>query len=138
MSAILILVLRILMIVSLYIFLGLSLFVMWKNINHAAKEKSISELPTLKISVQGDAKKSISFSQLEIFLGRDPQNDYQIKDEGASGSHARIYFKNSQWLVEDLQSTNGTFLNGERILASTIILPNDIIRIGSQQFSVYF
>lgn len=56
-----------------------------------------------------------------IYLGRSPENDIQIKDKSVSRKHLRIQKKGDEgvFLVKDLKSTNGTFVNGKKIDPST-------------------
>jgi hypothetical protein len=49
-------------------------------------------------------------------LGRSHENHIQIRDKGASRQHLKIHRKNGQFFVEDLNTSNGTLLNGERII----------------------
>jgi pSer/pThr/pTyr-binding forkhead associated (FHA) protein len=49
-------------------------------------------------------------------LGRSPENHVQIKDRGASRQHLKIHRKNGQFFIEDLNTSNGTLLNGDRII----------------------
>ena len=51
----------------------------------------------------------------ELVIGREPGVDLLIDLPGVSRRHARIFIQNAQYLVEDLGSSNGTFLNGERL-----------------------
>jgi pSer/pThr/pTyr-binding forkhead associated (FHA) protein len=44
--------------------------------------------------------------------------------------HARLSYQNNQWWIEDLNSTNGSFLNNERIDTSTVIVDGDILQCG--------
>jgi pSer/pThr/pTyr-binding forkhead associated (FHA) protein len=53
-----------------------------------------------------------------------------ISDEFASGKHARFWVARGRWYVEDLGSTNGTWLNGRRIHAAQLLKKGDKIRIG--------
>jgi pSer/pThr/pTyr-binding forkhead associated (FHA) protein len=69
-------------------------------------------------------------------IGRDAQNDLALPDDPmVSHQHARIRQEGDTYIVEDLQSTNGTFLERElkvtRITAPQLLLPNDVIRVGS-------
>jgi pSer/pThr/pTyr-binding forkhead associated (FHA) protein len=69
-------------------------------------------------------------------IGRDAQNDLALPDDPmVSYQHARIRQVGDTYVVEDLQSTNGTFLERElkvtRITSPQLLLPNDAIRVGS-------
>lgn len=51
----------------------------------------------------------------ELTVGRAGDNDFQLGDDYASSRHARLFRRGSDWFVEDLDSRNGTFVNGVRI-----------------------
>ena len=51
----------------------------------------------------------------EVTIGRSPENDIQIKDSSVSRQHMKIFRKEGKFFIKDLQSTNGTFLDGERL-----------------------
>ena len=70
-----------------------------------------------------------------VTIGRKEDNDLVIDNMSVSGRHAKIEFTDNSYRVTDLGSTNGTFLNGNRITAS-ILRPNDWLNIGS--YIVYF
>ena len=53
-----------------------------------------------------------------------------MQDDYASGRHARLFPQGSRWFLEDLNSTNGTFVNGERLTRATPIEPGDDFRVG--------
>ena len=71
----------------------------------------------------------------EIFIGRAKDCDINIADQTISAHHARIvtYFNASY--IEDLSSTNGTFLNGKRVKMHTLH-PGDEISLGMQRMIV--
>ena len=50
-----------------------------------------------------------------INVGRSPDNDIQIKDSSISRNHLKILRKNNKYFIEDLRTTNGTFINGKRV-----------------------
>ncbi|MEL6106277.1 MAG: sigma 54-interacting transcriptional regulator [Planctomycetota bacterium] len=54
-------------------------------------------------------------SPMEVVLGRSSSNDIAIRSEKASRQHARIWSASSGWMIEDLGSRNGTFVNGDRV-----------------------
>ena len=63
-------------------------------------------------------------------IGRDGANDVVVEDDEMSAQHARITYDDECFRVEDLHSTNGTFLNGKRISESTILQDEDLIKMG--------
>lgn len=63
-------------------------------------------------------------------VGRAPENIFQIEDDSVSSSHARIFFKDGQFYVLDLGSTNGTYVNGEKVEESPLN-SGDEVQFGS-------
>jgi len=64
-------------------------------------------------------------------IGRAPECELLIDDTYASSQHARLFGKNGTWYVEDLGSTNGTFVNDQRLAAPAMVQPGDRIRVGT-------
>ncbi|MEN9563955.1 MAG: hypothetical protein RIR73_2199, partial [Chloroflexota bacterium] len=69
-----------------------------------------------------------------IQIGRDPGNDVVIASPNVSRFHTQIEKVGQRYRVEDLRSSNGTYVNGERIEGSVWLKPNDSIRIGQYRF----
>jgi pSer/pThr/pTyr-binding forkhead associated (FHA) protein len=69
-----------------------------------------------------------------IVVGRDPSSGIVIGDEEASRKHASFSAEGTTVTVEDLGSTNGTFLNGEPVDGPQPLHPGDRIRIGDSEF----
>ncbi|HNA89675.1 MAG TPA: FHA domain-containing protein [Anaerolineales bacterium] len=69
-----------------------------------------------------------------IQIGRDPSNDVVIPSPNVSRFHTQIEKVGQRYRVEDLRSSNGTYVNGERIEGSVWLKPNDSIRIGQYRF----
>ena len=63
-------------------------------------------------------------------IGRSPTCTLVLEDDYASGRHARVFPEDGGWWVEDLGSTNGTFVNGERISAPVELTQGMQVRIG--------
>lgn len=63
-------------------------------------------------------------------IGREPINDVVFPDPEVSRRHARIVAQNNNYYIEDLGSTNGTFVNGRRISSVTRLSNGDIIDLG--------
>jgi pSer/pThr/pTyr-binding forkhead associated (FHA) protein len=58
------------------------------------------------------------------------QGSLAVADDHASNHHARFQFAHGSWYVEDLHSTNGTYLNGRRMFSAQRLRKNDKIKIG--------
>lgn len=81
--------------------------------------------------------REIESGKEEITIGRDAENDIQIDNIAVSGEHARILKGPYQYLIEDLNSTNGTFVNEEKI-TKRVLEENDAITIGKHTLVVAF
>lgn len=66
----------------------------------------------------------------EVILGRSQSADVVLNDNSVSRKHARIYTANGNFFVEDLGSTNGTFVNGKRIRKKTQLQAADTVLVG--------
>ncbi len=71
-------------------------------------------------------------------LGRKPDNDIVILDESASRFHAEIYCQNELAVINDLGSTNGTYVNREKISKPHVFQSGDQVRIGQYVISASF
>jgi pSer/pThr/pTyr-binding forkhead associated (FHA) protein len=69
-----------------------------------------------------------------ITLGRSPTADLQIDDPFASSAHARIFLRGEFMYIEDMGSTNGTFLNGRQLRKPEQLKVADSIRIGDTEY----
>ena len=66
-------------------------------------------------------------------FGRDPDASVVVRGEEArvaSVRHAELRFENGAWVLTDLSSKNGTFLNGRRVSTPTVVKQGDVIRLG--------
>jgi diguanylate cyclase (GGDEF)-like protein len=71
-------------------------------------------------------------------LGRQPDNDVVISDESASRRHAEIYSHDNSLVITDLSSTNGTFVNRQRLAQPLVLRSGDQIRIGQQVANISY
>ncbi|WP_297317121.1 FHA domain-containing protein [Bifidobacterium indicum] len=95
--------------------------------------------PTLLVVIDGPlAGSSTPLSDQPITLGRSSSNTLVLDDEFVSGHHARVYEDpaTGQWAIEDLGSTNGTIVSGQRITAPTILPAEVPVRIGATTFEL--
>lgn len=74
--------------------------------------------------------KTFLLEKEEILLGRDLANDIPISDPEISRRHARFMMQGDSILIEDLGSTNGSFLNGQRISSPQQLRAGDVITLG--------
>jgi hypothetical protein len=71
----------------------------------------------------------------ELVLGRGDQAEIRLEDPFASARHARIFEQGGIMAIEDLGSTNGTYLNEEPLRTPRPLHPGDRVRIGESEFS---
>lgn len=87
--------------------------------------------PTHVYIVDGSgAGRSVGLSASPLLIGRGPDAAIRLDDDYASTRHARIVRSGDQWFVEDLGSTNGTYLGSRRLTQPTVISVGSQIRIG--------
>jgi hypothetical protein len=71
----------------------------------------------------------------DMLIGRSSRCDLVLNDPSVSRRHAHLFFREGRWIVVDLQSTNGTYINGIRVRRSEL-LPGDHLRIGNDRLHV--
>ncbi len=135
MSAQVVLIIRIAVIVFIYLFLALVIRILWKY-TFTPRQQNTSTPEISLIEINNDQLRQ--FSLPEIYIGRDKNAGFSIMDDAASNLHARIFLKDTRWWIEDLNSTNGTFLNEEMIVSPNQLFPEDVIRCGKTEFKVIF
>ena len=89
-------------------------------------------MATLKLTFNGEKIEEIELNKEVISIGRKNDNDIHIDNLSVSGHHAKITTVLNDSFVEDLQSTNGTYVNGTLIKKQALI-HGDIIRIGKHE-----
>jgi pSer/pThr/pTyr-binding forkhead associated (FHA) protein len=71
----------------------------------------------------------------DIVLGRGERAEIRLEDPFASSRHARVYEQGNAVVIEDLRSTNGTYLNEELLQGARPLHPGDRLRIGDSEFT---
>ena len=67
----------------------------------------------------------------EMSIGRAAGCQITLDDTYASQIHARVFARDNQWQVEDLGSTNGTWLNRHKVAGAMVMKPGDVLQIGN-------
>lgn len=73
---------------------------------------------------------SLPLGTSQIIVGRSPDSALVLDDSYSSSRHARFYQEGGQWWIEDLDSTNGTYIGGKRITTPTPVGPGVPVVIG--------
>lgn len=138
MTAVLVLILRVALALTLYAFLGAALITLWQELKlqgaYLASRKIPGILLLAKLANGRETKQR--FFQSEVTIGRAPSCDLPIMDDAISAHHARVSYHHSQWWLEDLNSTNGTFIGAVKVSVPTVLIPNDQFRCGNIMFTV--
>ena len=131
MSAILLLVLRAVLALALYLFIGWALWLIWRELKMHSVLLASRQPPPLTLTIESEeAITPLRFTTPVITIGRDPASDYVLDDIAVSAQHARLSYRQGQWWLEDLHSTNGTFLNQQPVLEAIVVTSGDRLRCG--------
>src|SRR6478735_3360097 len=84
----------------------------------------------LMVSSDGQKPRSVRLDA-STTIGRSVECELRLDDTFVSQQHARIFDRGGNWYVEDLGSTNGTFVNEQKLVAPAMLTPGDKIRIGT-------
>jgi hypothetical protein len=97
----------------------------------------MSNAPSFTLVGRSGANVGRAFTAVgdQVIVGRERDCQLFIESPNISRHHARFTFMNGQWMLEDLQSSNGTFVNGQRLGQPQYIRPGDAINLGSLQFT---
>lgn len=91
----------------------------------------------IAVAINGKLLNTYTFADREIVIGRSPDCHVQLDNPGASRQHAKIVNDGNKLYVHDLQSGNGTFLNGKRV-TQAVLTPNDSLNISKFTLTVKF
>jgi pSer/pThr/pTyr-binding forkhead associated (FHA) protein len=101
-----------------------------------SSEPSSKAATKLVITEGENAGKEIPLSGRELHIGRAVSSDLVITDEYASTQHAKLVLINDEWLVQDLNSTNGTFLGGVRVGIPAVVKLGVPVKVGKTVFEL--
>jgi len=84
----------------------------------------------LSLTEKGGSTNELSFDKDEVTVGRVRGNDIVLPKGNVSKHHCRLLIRGGEVLVEDLRSTNGTYVNGRKITSPLVIKGSDKVYIG--------
>lgn len=95
------------------------------------------QVPRLLVITAGKmAGTEIPLNNASIMIGRSEEADLTLSDDYTSGKHARLFPQGSRWFLEDLGSTNGTYLNNQQLTRAMAVEPGASIRIGKSMMEL--
>ena len=114
-----------------YAFLALIWFFVFLVVSAARRDLGLGKnYRAAPVDAVPEAGAMMQLGDHPITIGRANDIEVSLQDDYASGRHARLFPQGSRWFLEDLNSTNGTFVNGERLTRATPIEPGDDFRVG--------
>ena len=96
-----------------------------------------SRMPSLVFVRGAHAGQSIALLPTTLTVGREHDNNVEIKDAQVGRYHARIVHERGEYVVEDLDSSTGTWVNGQRV-RRTVLKHGDVIRVGQTELALDF
>ena len=132
----------IIFIILLYVIIYYALKIMYKDVKTGGKARNNSSgirygIEVIQTGVNSTLEQgSVVPIRGITTLGRKPENTIVLTEPFVSGDHAKIYAKNNNLYVEDLNSTNGVYVNSERIQEKYKLVADDEVKIGSAIFKV--
>ncbi|HET7770818.1 MAG TPA: FHA domain-containing protein [Chloroflexota bacterium] len=131
---------RLAFVLVLYLFVFWALLALRRSVRASAQLSVAPPRPaTLTLAeaapVDGPVGRVIPIDR-PLVIGRRAECDVVLQDDAVSGRHARISWDTESWQVEDLESTNGTFVNGRRVAVPVRLKTGDAVRTGNATWRV--
>lgn len=102
-----------------------------------ARPQSASKSPSLVFVNGAHAGESVPLLPTTLTIGREHDNNIELKDPDVARYHARIVHERGDYVVEDLDSTTGTWVNGQRT-KRVALNHGDVVRVGSTEIAIDF
>lgn len=94
-------------------------------------------MPKLELRFEKSVLGEFPVGDRPLTIGRAPDNDIVIDNLAVGALHARIFLQEDRYMLEDIESLNGTFVNNRRVQQRTILRDGDIIGIGKHNLIFY-
>jgi hypothetical protein len=102
----------------------------------SADHASTDNATRLVITSGAKAGAEFPLGRDEITIGRSSDSAIIIRDDYTSTHHARLMLWNGRWMIQDLDSTNGTFLDGARVTVPTPVPLGGTVKVGATTFEL--
>ncbi len=126
----LLLTLRFVLAGLLYAFLAGVIYLIWQDLRAHTRDDSAPFQPATLITEAGALPRQIIGLRPVTAIGRSSDNHVMIDDPFASANHAIVVWREERWWIEDLDSHNGTYVNGEPVAKPRQLVSGDRIGIG--------
>lgn len=125
-------VLKVVLVIIIFLIIFQALKIMSKDVKRGGLKDGKNLGWVLKIEYSGDESSFVCGDTVpignKISIGRNSSNQMVLPSQSVSNYHAQIYFEDGRYMLEDLNSTNGTFINGIKVDKKNL-QPRDEIRI---------
>ena len=103
-----------------------------------AHQPKVDDPPAKRLVITSGSKEGleIELTEEQLTIGRSSDSALVVRDDYTSTHHARLMLWDGQWMVQDLDSTNGTFLAGNRVSVPTPVPLNTPVSVGTTTFEL--
>jgi len=127
---------------TIYVFIFAIIRMIFKDIRGMVSREefvAIQSSPILRVVAKDgrdntSARNDYALDKMKNTVGRSANCDIQIGDLLVSNKHFCIWFEDEEWRIRDLNSRNGTYLNGQRIEEPYLLDDGDRVRVGEMEF----
>ncbi|MCP2239380.1 FHA domain-containing protein [Thermoanaerobacterium thermosaccharolyticum] len=122
-------ILKYVLLLLIYLFLYRVFKIIYLDIKGVRREREVTKAKLVSLSGMG------SFNLFEVTtIGRADDCDIVVENPYVSSKHAMIRKKGKKFVIQDLNSTNGTYVNGKRVKNIARIKNNDVIKLGNEEY----
>ncbi|MEG6567173.1 FHA domain-containing protein [Thermoanaerobacterium saccharolyticum] len=122
-------ILKYVLLLLIYLFLYRVFKIIYLDIKGVRKEREVTKAKLVSLSGMG------SFNLFEVTtIGRADDCDIVVENPYVSSKHAMIRKKGKKYIIQDLNSTNGTFVNGKRVKNIARLKNEDVIKLGNEEY----
>jgi pSer/pThr/pTyr-binding forkhead associated (FHA) protein len=137
MNALLVFLLRLIFMLLSYLFIGWVAYIIFMGLHEKGLGKKSKSIPAIRLQTEIDHEPvSKRFTIPEITIGRDPACDFPLNDDTISLRHSKLSFHHKQWWVEDLGSTNGSYVNETMLEEPVVLTKGDQLRLGRKLLTI--